>query len=126
VADRCQVVGGDAFDGVPAGADVYVLSRVLFNWDDAHAGELLRRCREAMTDDGRLLVIEPVITGGPGDLAPLIDLNVFMVCGGRTRTGAELDALFARAGLAFSRIADAPSASSIIEVRAADPERDRA
>ena len=65
VADRVDFVEGSFFDGVPAGADVYVLARVLHNWDDANAVALLRRVREAMAPDSRLLVLEHLLGPAP-------------------------------------------------------------
>ncbi len=34
VADRCTVVAGDAFDAVPRGGDLYLLSRVIHDWNE--------------------------------------------------------------------------------------------
>ena len=51
VADRCELVPGDFFASVPAGADAYVLSRVLHDWDDEDAGRILDRVRAAMGDE---------------------------------------------------------------------------
>ena len=48
VADRCQLVPGDFFAEVPAGADAYVLSRVLHDWTDDDARRVLTACRAAM------------------------------------------------------------------------------
>jgi predicted O-methyltransferase YrrM len=48
VAGRCQVVGGDAFDAVPHGGDLYLLSRVIHDWNDEDAVRILRSCRTAM------------------------------------------------------------------------------
>ena len=31
VVDRCQIVGGNFFDSLPRGGDLYLLSRVLLN-----------------------------------------------------------------------------------------------
>jgi hypothetical protein len=50
VAERCQVIGGDFFTELPSGGDVYVLSRVLMDWDDEHAVTILSNCRRAMTE----------------------------------------------------------------------------
>jgi SAM-dependent methyltransferase len=44
---RCEVVGQSFFDPLPAGADAYLLSRVIHDWDDAAASAILRRCAEA-------------------------------------------------------------------------------
>src|SRR5205823_3803216 len=37
VADRCEVIGGDAFTAVPAGYETYLLSRVIHDWAEEHA-----------------------------------------------------------------------------------------
>ena len=61
VADRCGLVSGDMFESVPAGGDAYVLKWIIHDWDDAHAIAILKICREAIADDGRLLLIERVL-----------------------------------------------------------------
>jgi len=37
---------------MPEGADAYVLSRVIHDWDDARALAILQNCRRAMPRDG--------------------------------------------------------------------------
>ncbi len=87
VAERCRVVGGDAFTAVPAGHDVYLLSRVIHDWDDQAAITLLTRCRQAMGSDAALLLVERVI---PDEEPPLhmlqSDLIMLVAPGGRERT----------------------------------------
>jgi len=34
LAARCEIAGGDFFDAVPAGRDVYTLKHVIHDWDD--------------------------------------------------------------------------------------------
>ena len=34
VRDRCDLVGGDFFAGVPAGGDAYVLAQIIHDWPD--------------------------------------------------------------------------------------------
>ena len=115
VADRCEVVAGSFFDLVPPG-DTIVLSRVLFNWDDEDCLAILRRCRAALAPGGRVLVIEPIAASGTiPDLANLIDLNVFVVCGGRARAAAQLAALFDQAGLHLGRLVPTPGPFTIVE-----------
>src|SRR5438093_6491919 len=48
IAERCEVVGGDFFDSVPADGDAYLLSRVIHDWDDDAALRILGRCRRAI------------------------------------------------------------------------------
>lgn len=62
LADRAETVVGDFFAPLPPGADVYVVSRALTDWSDAHATAILRRCAEAAGTTGRVLVIEVLPT----------------------------------------------------------------
>ena len=81
--DRCEVVGQSFFDPLPAGADVYLLCRVLHDWDDAHAEAILRRCAEAAGEGGRVLVVESYGTDGD-DRAQIaeMDLRMLVLAGG--------------------------------------------
>ncbi|MBA2280565.1 MAG: acetylserotonin O-methyltransferase [Actinomycetota bacterium] len=99
VADRCDVVGGDMFHGVPPGADAYFLCRVLTNWDDERCHALLTGIREAMAPGGRVVAVEGIVPDGGGPhFTKLADLGN-MVVGGRLRTRSEWDRLLGGAGL---------------------------
>jgi len=117
---RAEALGGDMFDGVPPGGDVYLLSRVLHDWNDAEATAILRHCREAMQPDARLLVIERV----PGELGhasaeqqghALSDLNMLVRTGGRERTAEEYAALLRAARLRVTRIVPTKMPWSVVE-----------
>src|SRR5215475_7964346 len=84
VAERGMFAAGDFFDAIPRGGDVYLLKSVIHNWHDEAAVRILRRCREAMAEDARLLVIERIIPPGnaPAE-AKLFDINMLVVIGGR-------------------------------------------
>ena len=47
VTDRVTTVGQSFFDPLPAGADVYLLKKILDNWPDREAATILSRCAEA-------------------------------------------------------------------------------
>ena len=49
---------GSFFDGVPGGGDMYILRRILHDWNDDKAAEILRRCRQVCSPDTKLLIIE--------------------------------------------------------------------
>ncbi|WP_325050235.1 methyltransferase [Amycolatopsis panacis] len=68
LGDRARVTAGSFFDPLPAGADAYLLSDILHDWDDEHAHRILARCAEAAPATGRILIIEPV--GGRRGKAP--------------------------------------------------------
>ena len=91
---------GSFLDGVPAGADAYVLKFVLHDWDAPRAATILRHCRAAMADGGRVLAIEVVVPDGAApSIAKTHDVNMLVLTGGRERTLAEYRALFASAEL---------------------------
>ncbi|HZO31347.1 MAG TPA: methyltransferase [Chloroflexota bacterium] len=117
LAGRCELVSGSFFDGVPEGGDVYVLSSILHNWDDARAVEILRACRRAMRPSARLLIVELVIPPGntPAD-GKLLDLQMMVLfAGGRERTPDEYRALLAAGGFRVTRVIPTPSQMSLIE-----------
>jgi len=94
--DRAGAVSGSFFDPLPVGADAYLLSDILHDWDDDHAREILTGCRRAAAPNGTVVVIEPV-RGQGADTA--IDLFMLMCFGGRERTVDELSRLAADCGL---------------------------
>ena len=84
---------------VPAGADAYLLSRVLHDWDDEDALRILRVCRAAMRADARLLVVDAILPERAVDqpFAIRMDLHMLLLLGARERTEAEFrDLLDAR------------------------------
>lgn len=105
VAERLERVGGSFFESVPPGADGYVLKNILHDWDDATSLRILERVRAAMAPGARLLVIEALTERNQGwGLGPASDVQMLVVCGGRERSLAEFDALFAKAGLVRRRV----------------------
>jgi len=116
-AGRAQLLEGDMLAALPAGANLYLLSRVLGDLDDQTATRLLRNCRQAMGSEGRLLVIEQLVAAHqPSELAALWDLHLFMVCQGRQRTQADLERLLASAGLSLQRQAELPLGMSLLTI----------
>jgi hypothetical protein len=121
VADRCEVVGGDMFASVPAGGDLYLLSRVIHDWGDPRATEILGCCRRAMGPKARLLILDRVmperIEAGPTVQShALLDLTMMMCTGGgRERTAAELEAIVSAAGLRLERVIPMRIPDSLIE-----------
>jgi O-methyltransferase domain/Dimerisation domain len=105
VADRCEVVSGSFFEAVPGGADAYLLKSIIHDWDDGAAIEILRSCRAAMAEGGRLLVVEPVISSGnESDPAKFSDLNMLVMLGGRERTANDFAKLYTEAGFRLTDI----------------------
>ncbi len=118
VIDRVERVGGSFFESVPAGGDVYLLKHILHDWSDDECVKILRNVREAMVLDGRVVVVEMLITDqGPPSRAPLLDLNMLVMLTGKERTTEEFAALFAKAGLKLHAVTPTQSAFVVIEAR---------
>ena len=119
VSDRSECLPGDFFARVPPGADAYLLSRVLHDWSDGDAGRILRTCRRATPDHGRLLVVDAILPerAADGPFAVGMDLHMLLLFGARERTAAELDALLREAGFAVSRtvLTESPARLGVIE-----------
>ncbi|MFC6085387.1 methyltransferase [Sphaerisporangium aureirubrum] len=119
LGDRCELVAGDFFDAVPPGADAYLLGSVVHNWDDAAALHILGSVREAMPEDGRLLLVEIVL---PDDDQPHFgkDLDIRMLCifgQGRERSRSEYTVLLEKAGFTMTDVVELPFNASLIEAR---------
>lgn len=121
LADRCQVLAGDFFENLPAGADYYVLANVLHDWDDTRAGQILRNCRLATPRDGRVLIVERLIPDTPCHAVPtlLSDINMLIITGGQERTNAEYGDLLAAAGLTIGKVHPVTFPYDVIEGRPA-------
>jgi ubiquinone/menaquinone biosynthesis C-methylase UbiE len=116
VSRRCELAIGDFFEGVPAGADAYLLKHIIHDWEDERALAILRNCHRAMRDDGRLLVVEMVIApDNQPHFGKLVDLEMLLFTGGCERTEAEYRELFAKAGFELTRVIPTPSPYSIVE-----------
>ncbi len=106
LGDRCVFVEGSFFDSVPEGADVYVLSAILHDWDDEQAGAILRCCRSAMGTGSRLALVENVIAPGDDpDWGKLIDLHMLVALGGRERSEGEWRSLLGANGFELGTVA---------------------
>jgi hypothetical protein len=106
LGDRAECVDGDFFEGVPADADAYVLSRILHDWHDAEARRILAVCREAMRPDATLLIIDAILPERAKDEPGAIrmDLHMLLLFGARERTEAEFRTLLAETGFTLQRV----------------------
>src|SRR5262249_27307697 len=109
---------------VPPGADAYMLKHVIHDWDDESATAILRRCREAMTADGTLLIVEGVYPQRIDQSldsrgAAANDVNRLVCPGGRQRSEEEFRTLYAGAGFHLTRIVPTLARVGVVEGRPA-------
>lgn len=115
---RCQPIGGNFFEHIPAGADAYFMQHIIHDWSDEHALKILGNVREALNGraGGRLILVDTVL---PEDGSPhpgkLLDLLMLMFPGGRERTESEWRGLLGRSGFTLTRIVPTKAPDSVIE-----------
>ena len=104
--DELEFIAGSFFERVPSG-DAYLLSAILHDWDDEHAGSILRTTRDSAHADSRLLILESVIPpGNEPNGAKWLDLLMLILAGGRERTEPEWRALLTGSGWTPASIED--------------------
>jgi O-methyltransferase domain/Dimerisation domain len=115
--DRARAAGGSFFDAIPGGADAYVLTHVIHNWNDELATKILVNVRGAMRDDSVVLLGEQVIAAGNApDFAKLLDLEMLVLTdGGRERTAGDFERLLSAAGLELRGVVNTASGAKIVE-----------
>lgn len=115
---RCELVSGDFFLTVPDCGDVYMLARILHDWEDDDCLRILKLVRTALSEAGTLLVIERLVPeDGGAALALEWDVHMMLVTGGRERTESEFRSLFSAADLTLAGRIALPLGADVLVVR---------
>ncbi|GGM62325.1 methyltransferase [Longimycelium tulufanense] len=117
VAGRCDIVTGDFFLEVPAGADAYLLKNILHDWDDESCRTILRNCRRVMGNEAKILAVTSLLSGEEEasdsmqtEFAAYLDIEMLVMTGGRERTLCQYEQLFADADLRLGDVTELPGA----------------
>ncbi|MBD0740987.1 methyltransferase [Streptomyces sp. CBMA152] len=115
-ADRCERVPGNFFEAVPRGGDVYLLSRILHCFDDEACRQILTNCRQAMSPDARLVIVERILGKDAGSsLAEGYNMHMLVVLGGgRERDETQYRTLLDKAGFRVADIHPLPLETHLI------------
>ena len=116
ISERYEVIGGDFFEEVPAGADAYVLKGIIHDWNDHAALKILKNCRQAIPPNGTLLLVETVLSQATDPASALMDMLMMVLTSGRERTESEFRSLLQEAAFSMTRVIRA-GAVSLIESR---------
>ncbi len=113
VVERVSLVGQSFFDPLPAGADLYILKKILNDWPDQEAKLILSRCAEAARPNGRIAILGGVMPDGSvRSLSPEM-----VLLGGKERTLSEFRELAHQAGLKVQVAGQLPSGRFAVECR---------
>lgn len=115
LSNRVQVLSGDFFKSVPA-ADGYVMKHIIHDWDDDRAIQILKNCAVHLKPGGKIILLEAVLPpGNEPHFGKWLDIEMFMLPGGKERSESEFANLFERAGLKLSRIVPTQSPLCVVE-----------
>jgi cyclopropane fatty-acyl-phospholipid synthase-like methyltransferase len=113
---RCKVVVGDFFKGVPEGADAIVMKHIIHDWDDARAIALLKNCHAALPKNGKVILLEAVVPeGDEPSFSKVLDLEMLAATGGLERTEKQYRKLFEDAGFRLTRVLETKSPLNVVE-----------
>ena len=120
LAVRCEFVAGNFFESVPAGAEAYILKSVIHDWNDDRTRVILKNCRQAMGQTGRLLLIEEMLpdeltTSSNHQALARSDLNMLVAHGAQERNEVALRNLLQSTGFRMTGVFPTTSTFSIVE-----------
>ena len=116
LAERTTMQDCDFFREVPSGCRAYVMKNVLVDWNDEQAYTILLNCRQAVSKEGALLVVDfTVAEDNLPSRGKLADLAMLVLTGGRVRTIQEYRDLLARGGFRLNKVIPVPGELSILE-----------
>ncbi|XP_042509341.1 caffeic acid 3-O-methyltransferase-like [Macadamia integrifolia] len=113
-------VAGDMFVSIPKG-DIILMKMILHNWSDEHCLKLLKKCHEALPEDGKVVVLETILSAVPETnvlAKEAFRTDLLMMAqhiGGKERTEKEYRALAKEAGFNGCRFVCRVLASSVLE-----------
>ncbi|THU47860.1 hypothetical protein C4D60_Mb09t20110 [Musa balbisiana] len=96
-------ISGDMFEAVPSG-DAIFLKWVLHDWSDEDCVKILKNCWKALTENGKVIVVEyilPVVPEPTAKAQDVFQLDLYLIVltnGGRERSEEEFKDLAIEAG----------------------------
>jgi hypothetical protein len=118
LSGRIDLVPGNFFERIPVRADVYLVSRVLHDWDDEECVLILNNIAASAHSDVRLVIGECVI-GEPNvpDFGVIADMIMMSLLSGEERRRSEFEAILNAAGFEMIRVIPTKSKMSLVEAR---------
>jgi predicted transcriptional regulator len=111
-------VAGSFFEPLPLTADIFILKRILHDWHDEKALQILKNVSTAMNNNSKLYIIDGILDHAQDKkLLAAIDLALLTIFQGKERTLQEITHLVHKAGLEIVRIIHINEIMSAIECK---------
>jgi SAM-dependent methyltransferase len=108
-----KLISGNFFEEIPRNSDAIILSRIIHDWNDSKALEILQNVHKALPKGGTLYLVEilkeKILNG-----AHLLNLNMQLMCDSHERTTEEYKDLLGKACFDFIDIVPLNNLQSII------------
>lgn len=115
---NCSAKAGSFFEPITDTADIFILKRILHDWDDEASLRILKNVSNAMNEDSTLYIMEGILDYSENKkLLAAIDLALLTIFQGRERTKAEFETLLKAAGLNIVSIQPLGNLMCAIECR---------
>lgn len=120
LSNRCQFCCCDFFKNYSCQGEIFILSRVLHDWNDDKARTILKNIKRNMNKNSKLLILEKVVTDDMIQydmVAALNALHIWTLCGGCERTEQEYRNLLEKEGLNIEKIVALGGECCILEAK---------
>ncbi|PKA62761.1 Tricetin 3',4',5'-O-trimethyltransferase [Apostasia shenzhenica] len=100
---RVEHIEGDMFESVPAG-DTILMKMILHDWCDEDCLKILKNCRKALPETGKVVSVEPILPESPEAsteahcVFPVDMLMLLESPSGKERTKKEFESLTIESG----------------------------
>lgn len=123
VSDRVQIVGGNALESLPKGADAIVMKYFLSVFNQEDSIKVLTHCREALPNQGKVILLQTLVppVGAPveypdGTIPALAAVQMMITNpGGYWRTAQEYQDLFKASGFQLEQVIHTGTSLTIME-----------
>lgn len=118
LADKVQVATGSFLDSVVSGGNLYILKRIMHDWNDEICIKILKNCYKAMDNNAHLIIFDCIIPDGNSyDISKDIDIIMMTIFGGKERTKKDFEILLNNAGFNLVNAKNVPG-TMLSEIKA--------
>ncbi|CAI8617400.1 unnamed protein product [Vicia faba] len=119
-SENLKFVGGDMFEAIPPTHSI-LLKGVLHDWNDDECLKILKKCKEAIMSNGKVIIIDAVMGNEKEENETVeaqlfYDLEMMVLVNGKERNEKEWSKLFFSAGFSNYKITHGLGFKSFIEV----------
>ena len=110
---RAQYIGTDLFNQWPYTADAILFARVLHDWNDEQALQLLKQAKSHLSSNGKIYILEMILSSTSSQ-GGLLDLNMLVMTGGKERSLTAWNELASKASLKIVSLHECSNVVSLL------------